>query len=140
MEVLLQTYYIILPIIMTAVVGWVGFVLKDQKKKEEQRANEIKQEEIEAKRIRDANSTGIMLVLRYMLKRYHGEYMIQGKMTYTQYSDWQDLFGAYSELGGNSIAVEWNKEIEQLEKCDSISDVSPFEAMLRQSMEKEKHE
>lgn len=129
MEVLLQTYYIVLPIIMTAVVGWVGVLLKDQKKKEQQK-------ELEAQRIGKANSTGIMLVLRYMLKRYHGEYMIQGKMTYDQYSDWQDLFDAYTALGGNSIAIQWNKEIERLEKTDSLSDISPFEAMLRQSMEK----
>lgn len=33
MEVLLQTYYILLPIIATALVGWVGVLLKDQKKK-----------------------------------------------------------------------------------------------------------
>lgn len=133
MKVLLETYYIILPIVMTAVVGWVGVLLKDQKKKEQQK-------EIEAQRIGRANSTGIMLVLRYMLKRYHGEYIIQGKMTYEQYSDWEDLFEAYTALGGNSIAVQWNKEIEELEKCDSIPNMSPFEAMLRQSMEKEKHE
>lgn len=37
MEVLLQTYYILLPIIATALVGWVGVLLKDQKKKEKDR-------------------------------------------------------------------------------------------------------
>lgn len=126
MEVLLQTYYILLPIIATALVGWVGVLLKDQKKKD-----------LETENVRRANSTGIMLVLRYMLKRYHGEYMIQGKMTYAQYQDWIDLYRAYSALGGNSIAKDWNNDIEDLEKTDSMSDMSPFEVMLRQSMKEE---
>lgn len=136
MEVLLQTYYIILPIVATALVGWVGVLLKDQKKKEKDREEEIRKQDVEAKRIRKANSTGIMLVLRYMLKRYHSEYMIQGKMTYAQYQDWMDLFAAYTALGGNSIAEDWNRDIEALEKRESVSDISPFEAMLRQSVEK----
>lgn len=33
MEVILQTYYTLLPIIATALVGWVGILLKNQKKK-----------------------------------------------------------------------------------------------------------
>lgn len=135
MEVLLQTYYIILPIIMTALVGWVGMMMKDQKQKEKTREQKIKEDEIEAKRIRKANSNGIMLVLRYMLKRYHSEYMIQGKITYTQYKDWMDMFKAYTALGGNSIAEEWNEDVEKLPKSDAGSNESPFEAMLRKSVE-----
>ena len=33
MEVILQTYYTLLPIIATALVGWVGVLLKNQRKK-----------------------------------------------------------------------------------------------------------
>ena len=32
MKVLLETYYILLPIIATALIGWVGVLLKGQKK------------------------------------------------------------------------------------------------------------
>ena len=135
MEVLLQTYYIILPIIMTALVGWVGMMMKEQKQKEKTREQKIKEDENEAKRIRKANSNGIMLVLRYMLKRYHSEYMIQGKMSYSQYQDWIDLYEAYTALGGNSIAKEWNEDVENLVKSDAGSNESPFEAMLRKSVE-----
>lgn len=136
MEVLLQTYYILLPVIATALIGWVGILLKEQKKKESSRAFEAKQRDDEAQRIRTANSKGTMLVLRYMLKRYHSEYMIQEKITYNQYKDWIDLFSTYTALGGNSIAVEWNNDIEKLEKCDSLSETSPFEAMLKQHINK----
>lgn len=118
MEVLLQTYYTLLPIIATALVGWVGVLLKNQKKKDTNR--EKKQE---------ALSEGITMILRYMLQRYHGEYMIQGKISYSQYQNWKDIFTVYKSLGGNSIAIEWDHDIEKLEKCES--DVSPYEEMLK---------
>lgn len=118
MEVLLQTYYTLLPIIATALVGWVGILLKNQKKKDTDREEKQK-----------ALSEGIMMILRYMLQRYHGEYMIQGRISYSQYQNWKDIFGVYRALGGNSIAIEWDHEIDELDKCES--DVSPYEEMLK---------
>lgn len=122
MEVLLQTYYTLLPIIATALVGWVGILLKNQKKKDTDREEKQK-----------ALSEGIMMILRYMLQRYHGEYMIQGRISYSQYQNWKDIFGVYRALGGNSIAIEWDHEIDELDKCES--DVSPYEEMLKKRSE-----
>ena len=122
MEILLQTYYILLPIVATALIGWVGVLLKKQRKKEED--SEAKQE---------AFASGITMVLRYMLQRYHGEYIIQGKISYNQYKNWKDIFTVYRTLGGNSIALKWDEDIDQLEKCDS--DISPYEAMLKHKKE-----
>lgn len=117
---------------MTFLSSQVVSFLRSQKAKERQRDEENQRKYAEVDRIRKANSEGIMLVLRYMLKRYHTEYMIQGKITYAQYQDWVDMYKVYSKgLGGNSIAVEWNEDVEQLEKCNSTSDMSPFEKMLR---------
>ena len=122
MEVILQTYYTLLPIIATALVGWVGILLKNQKKKDTDREEKQK-----------ALSEGIMMILRYMLQRYHGEYMIQGKISYSQYQNWKDIFSVYKALGGNSIAIEWDHEIDELDKCES--DVSPYEEMLKRRSE-----
>lgn len=122
MEVLLQTYYTLLPIIATALVGWVGILLKNQKKKDTDREEKQK-----------ALSEGITMILRYMLQRYHGEYMIQGRISYSQYQNWKDIFGVYRALGGNSIAIEWDHEIDELDKCES--DVSPYEEMLKKRSE-----
>ena len=122
MEVLLQTYYTLLPIIATALVGWVGILLKSQKKKDTDREEKQK-----------ALSEGIMMILRYMLQRYHGEYMIQGRISYSQYQNWKDIFGVYRALGGNYIAIEWDHEIDELDKCES--DVSPYEEMLKKRSE-----
>ena len=118
MEVILQTYYILLPIVATALVGWVGVQIKTKRKKEDDNAEKQK-----------AYAEGITMVLRYMLQRYHGEYLIQGKISYNQYKNWKDIFTAYRTLGGNSIALEWDEDIDRLEKCES--DVSPYEAMLK---------
>lgn len=118
MEILLQTYYILLPIVATALIGWVGVLLKNQKK--EERKKEEKQK---------ALSDGITMILRYMLQRYHGEYMIQKKISYSQYQNWKDMMTVYRALGGNSIAIEWDHDVDELEKCES--DVSPYEEMLK---------
>ena len=122
MEVILQTYYILLPIIATALIGWVGVLLKEQRKKESD--NETKQK---------ALVEGITMVLRYMLQRYHGEFMIQGQISYGQYKNWKDFFAVYRALGGNSLAIDWDDDIEKLEKCDS--DISPYEVMLKKKIQ-----
>lgn len=132
MEVILQTYYILLPIVATSLIGWVGVLLKKQKSKEEH--TQKKEEEIA--RIRKANSEGIKLVLRYMLNRYHTEYMIQGKISYEQYKDWMDIFAAYRALGGNSIAMDWNENVENLEKCNSVNGNTLFESLVKQTVSK----
>ena len=118
MEILLQTYYILLPIVATALIGWVGVLLKNQKK--EERKKENKQKDL---------SDGITMILRYMLQRYHGEYMIRKTISYGQYQNWKDMMSVYRALGGNSIAIEWDHDIDELEKCES--DVSPYEEILK---------
>lgn len=131
MEVILQTYYILLPIVATSLIGWVGVLLKRQKAKED----EIQKDRENIAKIRKANSNGIKLVLRYMLSRYHSEYMIQGKITYAQYKDWMDIFAAYRALGGNSIAMDWNDHIEAIEKCHSLDGNSAFEEMFKEHLQ-----
>lgn len=136
MNILLETYYTLLPIIATAILGWVGLLLKEQKKKESDKDKIAQKKEEEIASIRKANSEGIKLILRYMLKRYHSEYMLQEKITYNQYKDWIDLWKAYKTLNGNSIAEEWNDDIEKLDKCDSISDMPIYESILMQCIKK----
>lgn len=124
-KLILETYYILLPIVATALIGWVGYLLKDQKKKEDDR--DVKQK---------AQNTAIMLVLRYMLQRYHGEYKLQGKITYSQYKNWQEIYETYRILGGNSIAEEWNEDVEEMEKAEAHDDMSLYELALRNKYNK----
>ena len=55
-----STYTIVLPIIVTTIMGYVVWLLKNQKKD------------------RDANSKGTMLLLRVQLIEYHDKYMMLG--------------------------------------------------------------
>ena len=137
MDILLQTYYLAFPIVLTALMGWIGKSIVANKKEEQKRKEEAEKRAKEADRVRQANSAGLMLILRYMLKRYHSEYMLQGAITYAQYADWKEAFAAYTDLGGNSIAQDWDADIEALPRTDSIPSASPFEHMLRKSMEEE---
>lgn len=120
MKIILETYYILLPIVATALVGWVGLLLKGQKK-----------EKNELTRRQEAQSRGIMVILRYMLQRYHGEYRLQKEITYNQYKNWKDIYQIYTDLGGNSIAEEWNEDIEDMNKCESTQEMSIYEAFLQ---------
>ena len=120
MKILLETYYILLPIVATALIGWVGVLLKDQKKKD-----------TETEKRQAAQSAGIMVILRYMLQRYHSEYKMQGKITYNQYQNWKEIFKIYTTLNGNSVAEEWDEEIDKMEKCESTSEISIYEVLLK---------
>ena len=61
-DILLQTYLVALPIILTALMGYIVWLLKKQK------------------RDRDANSKGTMLLLRVQLIEYHDKYMRLGEI------------------------------------------------------------
>lgn len=91
-ELLLQTYTISLPIIL----GYIVWLLKRQK------------------RDRDANSKGTMLLLRVQLIEYHDKYMAKGEIPSYAYENFNEMYEAYHELGGNGMVTKMHKEIEEL--------------------------
>lgn len=133
-EVLLETYYVLLPIIATALVGWVGYILKSQRKERLEEMHQMEKKEKERDTINKLNSTAFMLVLRYMLRRYHSEYMMQGEITYSQFEDWKELFAAYTALGGNSVAVDWNKDMCNIKKVEYAKNQSIYEKLLQEGI------
>ena len=140
MEVLLETYYALRPIVATALVGWVVYILKSQRAERIKDRDELERQNKERDNINRLNSVAFMLVLRYMLRRYHSEYMLQGSMTYAQYEDWQELFSAYTALGGNSVAVDWNKDVQSLKKTEYATSESIYESLLREGVKAMKKE
>lgn len=130
---LMTTYTIVLPIIL----GYIVWLLQSNKKKEYKKQAEDEerhfQEEVKAR----AQSKGIMLVLRYMLSRYHTEYMFQKFVTSEQLSDFEEIFKAYEALGGNSVAVKWRDDVIKLPVNDNTgNNLSPLAKMLLKSNEK----
>lgn len=134
-DFLMTTYTIVLPVIL----GYIVWLLQSSKKKEYKR----QAEDEERHRVEDAKakaqSKGIMLVLRYMLSRYHTEYMFQKYVTSEQLSDFEEIFQAYEALGGNSVAVKWRDEVVKLPVNDNTgNNLSPIAKVLLKSEAEEK--
>ena len=91
-ELLLQTYTLVLPIIL----GYIVWLLKKQK------------------RDRDANSKGTMLLLRVQLIEYHSKYMQIGDIPSYAYENFCEMYDAYHELGGNGMVTKMKREIDEL--------------------------
>ena len=91
-----STYTIVLPIIVTAVMGYVVWLLKNQKKD------------------RDANSKGTMLLLRVQLIEYHDKYMMLGDIPSYAYENFMEMYDAYHALSGNGMITKMMHEIEEL--------------------------
>lgn len=91
-DFLMQTYTIVLPIVL----GYIVWLLKTQKKS------------------RDANSKGTMLLLRVQLIEYHDKYMKRGSIPSYAYENFIEMYDAYHELGGNGMVTHMKEEIEEL--------------------------
>lgn len=91
-EFLLQTYTIVLPILL----GYIVWLLKQQKKD------------------RDANSKGTMLLLRVQLIEYHDKYMKLGEIPSYAYENFVEMYNAYHALGGNGMATKMHEEIKEI--------------------------
>ena len=91
-----QTYTIALPIILTSLMGYIVWLLKRQKND------------------RDANSRGTMLLLRVQLIEYHDKYMKLGELPSYAYQNFQEMYDAYHQLGGNGMVTKMKNEIEEL--------------------------
>ena len=95
-EILMQTYVVALPILLTSFMGYIVWLLKRQK------------------RDRDANSKGTMLLLRVQLIEYHDRYMEQGDIPSYAYQNFVEMYEAYHELGGNGMITKMHEEIQEL--------------------------
>ena len=99
-EFLTNTYTIALPIILTALMGYIVWLLKRQKND------------------RDANSRGTMLLLRVQLIEYHDKYMKLGEIPSYAYQNFQEMYDAYHALGGNGTVTALVNTIHELEVRD----------------------
>ena len=91
-----QTYNIALPVVLTAIMGYIVWLLKNQKKD------------------RDANSKGTMLLLKVQLIEYHDKYMELGDIPSYAYQNFLEMYEAYHALGGNGMITKMKSEIEEL--------------------------
>lgn len=95
--ILLQTYTITLPVVLTSFFGYIVWLLKQQKKD------------------RDANSRGTMLMLRAKLIEYHSDWTKRGYVTKHGLENFLEMYEAYHELGGNGMVTHLLDEVEELQ-------------------------
>lgn len=95
-ELLFQTYIIALPILLTSALGYVVWLLKQQKKD------------------RDANSKGTMLLLRAKLIEYHKDWTDRGYITKHGLENFIEMYDAYHALGGNGMVTHLREEVKEL--------------------------
>ncbi|WP_270289035.1 hypothetical protein [Enterocloster bolteae] len=95
-KILMETYSIALPIVLTALMGYIVWLLQKQKKD------------------RDANSKGTMLLLRVQLIEYHDKYMAIGSIPSYAFENFCEMYEAYHELGGNGMITKMKEEIDEL--------------------------
>lgn len=91
-----QILVAILTVVVTPLMGYIVWLLKEQKKD------------------RSAQEKGIMLLLRVQLIEYHDKYMRKGKIPTYAYDNFEDIYECYHELGGNSMADKMHAEINKL--------------------------
>ena len=95
-KILMETYSIALPIVLTALMGYIVWLLQKQKKD------------------RDANSKGTMLLLRVQLIEYHDKYMAIGSIPSYAFENFCEMYEAYHELGGNGMITKMKEESDEL--------------------------
>lgn len=114
----------ILPIIATAMMGYIVWLLKESKIEREKESKK-----------RDANSEGTRLILLYMLERMHTEYTLQEYVTHEQRTQFYDMYEAYHNLGGNGYGTKLWTDIDNLEIRNDKESVSPFARMLKEELQ-----
>ena len=111
---MLQSYLIALPIVLTALMGYVVWLLQEQRKQKKtdgiERDARIEQEQKQ----REANSRGTMLLLRVQLIEYHDKYMRLGEIPSYAYENFNEMYDAYHALGGNGMVTKMKQEIDEL--------------------------
>lgn len=99
-----QVLVAILTLVGTPLMGYIVWLLKEQKKD------------------RSAQEKGIMLLLRVQIIEYHDKYMKKGKIPTYAFQNFEDMYQCYHELGGNSMADKMHDEINELHLQQKESD------------------
>ena len=63
---------------------------------------------------KNANERGTMLLLRVQLIEYHTKYMRLGEIPSYAYQNFEEMYEAYHDLGGNGMVKKMYEEIKEL--------------------------
>ena len=92
-----------------------------------------------AQRLKEAtevNGEGVKVMMRYMLQRYHAEYMLQGFLTSHQKTEFLEAYEIYHAKGGNGTAEGWKNELCELPVRDDLPVTNPYLELMKSKKEK----
>ena len=90
-----------------------SFIQENRKLKAE-KEEMLKAEKEAAKRRDDALVNGVVCLLRVKLIEYHNKYMRDGEISSYGYENWDLMFQAYQQLGGNGMVKQMKHDIDEL--------------------------
>lgn len=79
----------------------------------------------------EVDDDAVRVTTRYMLGRYHSEYMHQGFITSHQLKDYLEMHDVYTQKKGNGTGVGWKEDIENLPIRDDIPVINPFMELIK---------
>lgn len=79
----------------------------------------------------EVNDDAVRTTMRYMLGRYHSEYMHQGFITSDQLKNYLEMNSVYERKHGNGTGTEWLNEIKTLPVRDDIPIINPFIELIK---------
>lgn len=93
--------------VITAVLVYLlkGLISENRALREEKRKDEKKKD--------DALSAGVLSLLRIQLIEYHDKYMVRDQIPVYIFENWDEMFSAYTSLGGNGSIKRMNDELNR---------------------------
>ncbi len=95
-EIVIVTVQTLLTAFSTAFFGYITWLLKDDRKKKK------------------AEAEGIRCLLKVKLIEYHDKYALKNEIPSYALENWNNMFTAYQNLGGNGVVKQMDKEIQSL--------------------------
>lgn len=115
-EQLLVALISTVPTIVASIVGFLlGRANKKLDKKDEaiaKRDEALKQKEDDMKHLKN----GVCALLRVQLIEYHDKYIAEGKIPHYVHENYESMYKAYHELGGNGTITAMYEKVKQLEQ------------------------
>lgn len=96
-DFIFQTYLVVLPIVISAALSYIVWLLK------------------QSKTDRDANANGTRALLMIKLIEYHDKYCRLGYIPMYVHNNVEILYKAYHDLGGNGTITKMKEEMDDLD-------------------------
>jgi hypothetical protein len=97
----------IITVLLTVISGVLVYIIKNLI-----HANQELQKE--KKNNSDAISNGVLALLKIQIIEYHDKYMTGNNIPTYVYENFDNLYSAYSALGGNGMIKKMKEDIDQL--------------------------